>query len=214
MGREDWFRRTTWSSTDRAEFYARLNRSRSAEAKAQYLRLQAGHLHESRDLARIAAAVELLDDLVARFPSSSQLPLAHLQRAQCLDALDRVEEAIESFRAAVAARRVLPNDRTRVALVFGMFCVRRELAALLSEAEAYLVEFEDESPFPRDVFEANAVFAIARARRGDTSSARAAAAGALEAAHLTTSGLPYHPAVGLVSDVEPELLAQLERLSR
>ncbi|MBK9032219.1 MAG: hypothetical protein IPL61_13020 [Myxococcales bacterium] len=213
MGRDDWYRRTTWSATDRAEFYARLNRSRTLEAKAQYLCIQAGHLQETGDCDRIAAAVELLDDLVARFPCTFQLTMAHLQRAECLDALDRVGEAIESFRAAVAARRALPNVCTRVALVFGMFCIRRELVELLPEAEAYVVEFDDESPFPRDVFEANAVFAIARAQRGDTPGARAAAVGALAAARLTTSGLPAHSTLGLVDDVEPKLLAQLERLA-
>ncbi len=61
--------------------------------------------------------------------------------------------------------------------------------------------------------EANAVFAIARAQRADTASARAAAVGALEAARLTRSGLPSHAALGLVDDIEPKLLAQLQRLS-
>ena len=214
MGRDDWFRRTTWSATDRAEFYARLNRSRTLESKSQYLRIQAGHLQETGDRDRITAAVQLLDDLVARFPSSSELSQAHLQRAECLDALDREGEAIESFRAAVVARRASPNFCTRVALVFGMFCIRRDLVKLFAEAAAYVNEFDDESPFPRDVFEANAVLAVARAQRGDTSGARAAAAGALDAARLTTSGLPHHSTLGLVVEIEPKLLAQLESLSR
>ena len=70
MGRHDWYRRTTWSQTDREAFHARLKRSRSEEGKAQYLRIQALHLQETGDPERIAAAVELLDELLAKYPDT------------------------------------------------------------------------------------------------------------------------------------------------
>lgn len=47
MGRDDWYRRTTWTSEDAEAFFDRLNRSRGLESKAQYVRIQALDLEEA-----------------------------------------------------------------------------------------------------------------------------------------------------------------------
>jgi len=195
-------------------FHARLRRSRSEAGKAQCLRIQALHLQQTGDPERIAAAVELLDELVAKYPDRTQIAQAHVQRAECLDALDRASEAIVSFRAGIAAQREFPGVRTRVALVFGMFCLRRDLVELLDEVAGYVNELADESPFPRDVFEANAVLAIAHAHRGDAKAARAYAEGAIAAAKQRTSGFARHAGLGLVEHVDPRLVSKLRALLR
>src|ERR1700722_5779262 len=64
VGREDWYRRTTWSNDDREQFFARLERSREAFHKSQYLRIQAYCLQ----LAGLYEdALQLLNLLVERF---------------------------------------------------------------------------------------------------------------------------------------------------
>ncbi len=214
MGRVDWFRRTTWTSRDRAEFYARLDRSRSVFHKAQYIRIQALHLQETSERELVTEAIVLLDDLVARFPYPGELASAQLQRAECLDLLDRPAEAIEGFRAAVVAQRASPGLVTRVAQAFGMFCIRRDLGGLLAEAARHVEELAPDSPFPRDVFEANSIMAFAAAHRGDATAARAFARGALDAAQATASGFWRYPTLGLVDAVEPTLRARLEDLAR
>jgi hypothetical protein len=40
----DWYRKTTWSEADQADFFARFKRSRTPYNKAQYLRIQANYL--------------------------------------------------------------------------------------------------------------------------------------------------------------------------
>jgi len=104
-----WFRRTTWSPADAADFGARLERSRSAFHRAQYLRIQAAHLHEAGTHPLAEAAFGLLDQLLAEWPDESQLSSAHMQRAGCLIDLGRPEEALAAYQAALAARRVSPN---------------------------------------------------------------------------------------------------------
>ena len=131
MSRDDWYRHTSWSAADRAAFYARLERSRSDDNKAQALRSQALHLQETGDRALLPAALELLDEALARFPAHFAPALTHQQRAAICDALDRPADAIDSFRAGVAAQRAFPNAVTRVALAFGMFCLRRNLVDLI-----------------------------------------------------------------------------------
>src|SRR5690349_9374034 len=91
MSNNEWFRRTTWSDADRVDFSARLKRSRGAGNKAQYLRIQAGHL---ADVGHHAAAIELLDQLLAEFPERVELAQAHAQKAKSLADLGQFAAAI------------------------------------------------------------------------------------------------------------------------
>ena len=112
MSKTEWYRRSTWTEQDREEFTARLNRSRGAFYKAQYLRIQAAHLAEA---GLHAAAIELLDLLLLKFPEKNDLPFAHRQKAIALGRLRQTESAIEEFRAALAAQR--EYDEFRATLV-------------------------------------------------------------------------------------------------
>jgi len=103
MSKVEWFRRTTWTAADAADFAAHLKRSRSDFHKAQYLHIQAGHLHAVGVPELTAVALGLLDQLVTDWPSESQLSIAHAQRAQCLVDLGRSAEALDAYRAALLA---------------------------------------------------------------------------------------------------------------
>ena len=70
MSSDDWYRRTTWTDTDRSEFHARLKRSSGDFHKAQYLRIQAHYLANAN---LTQGAVELLDQLIADFPDPSAI---------------------------------------------------------------------------------------------------------------------------------------------
>ena len=74
MGREDWYRLTSWSESDQEAFFARLNRSRTLYHKSQYARIQAGHLKEA---GYVKESLELLQRLYEEWPHESQLPSAY-----------------------------------------------------------------------------------------------------------------------------------------
>ena len=78
----EWFRRTAWTKNDQAEFEARLARARK-QNRAQYLRIQASHLMEAANPKLTSAALELLNRMLAEYPSDIQVAQAHVQRAEC-----------------------------------------------------------------------------------------------------------------------------------
>jgi tetratricopeptide (TPR) repeat protein len=209
MSHDDWFRRTTWGPAERNAFHTRLQRSRGPSRKAQYLRIQAAHLQEA---ALFGPAIELLDDLIESYPVAFELASAHLQRAQCLDALERPLEAIEAFRASVDAQRAFPDLVTRVAYELAMFCVRRRLDGLFEEAESVLNELTRQPQLPVERFEESAFRAVVAAQRADAAAARTHAQAALAAAAAEGSGFRYHPQIGLVGAKHADLIARLARL--
>src|SRR5206468_1513341 len=69
MATEDWFRNTTWNDQIENGFEARLQRSRGAFHKAQYLRIQASYLLDNPDKKVHAAGVRLMKRLIRDFPT-------------------------------------------------------------------------------------------------------------------------------------------------
>jgi tetratricopeptide (TPR) repeat protein len=120
MSKTEWFRRSTWSDADREDFNARLKRSRGDGNKAQYLRIQAGHL---ADAGHHAVAIELLDRLFAEFPQRIELAQAHSQKAESLAQLGQTEAAVKEYRAALQTERDFPNVQTNAWLDFGWLIV-------------------------------------------------------------------------------------------
>ena len=108
MARRDWYRRSTWTAAQREEFFHRLARCRPHN-RALYLRIQAAALQA----AQPDIALELLDYLLENHPDPDVLAGAHLDRARCLELLDRLLEAALAYRAAIAARYASAASSTR-----------------------------------------------------------------------------------------------------
>jgi tetratricopeptide (TPR) repeat protein len=213
MSQDDWFRRSTWTDYDRDEFNARLKRSRGAGNKAQYLRLQAGHLAEA---GLHAAAIELLDRMFTEFPAKIHIGQAHLQKAESLAFLGQTELAISEFRAALQAERDFPNVRSQAWLEFGWFVVQGQLTDLYDEALHVLEEFRDESglTFPVIEFRHWAIRSLIADSRGDGAGAREFARRALVGASKEHSGLRYHARLGLVGPQPKQVKKKLKALRR
>jgi tetratricopeptide (TPR) repeat protein len=208
MARDDWFRRTTWSAQDAADFQARLNRSRRDAAKAQYLRIQAVYLAEA---GNHEAALSLLAQQLGEHPSSFQTALSLLQRALSLDALGRHEEAIASYRASLEAEAEFPNVRSGVEVYFAWFVVMRNLAWLYDEALRLLEQYESRPGLrlPAEQFRCAVVRALIADERGQAAASRQFAALAQQAAAADHSGLRYHPKLGLAGPIDSAVAQRL-----
>src|SRR5437016_1784466 len=123
----DWFRKRSWTPEDQADFWRRHRRCRSVYNRAQFLRIQAFHLAETR-----------------------QLSCAHVERGDIFLQRGRVDEALAEYRKAIAQERVHPEARTQCWLSFGWTAVMHHRTELYDEAERILSERENEAMFPVD----------------------------------------------------------------
>ncbi len=148
----EWFRRSTWSDHDAAEFNARLARSRGAHRKAQYLRIQAAHLFEAGDEHLTRAALGLLDRLILEFPDPCQLASALALRAESLVDLGRASEALDSYQRAFLARRAFPQVGDDGYLGYAELVLALRRSDLYDSALAVIEEFCAGTQFPIQEF--------------------------------------------------------------
>jgi hypothetical protein len=211
VARDDWFRRTTWTSQDETDFYARLGRSRSPFHKSQYLRLQAGTLLGTGRKPLVLAALRLLDRLFAECPDQSQLESAHLQAAMCYDILGNLEKAIVHFRLAIAAHSGLPNYHSGVSLEFPWFIVQHGLSDHFNEALVVLQSAH--IAFPVEMFKAATIRCRIAQAQGDSVLAVQSAREALRAASSTASQFQNHRSLGLVGEKYAPILKELHAVA-
>lgn len=208
----DWFRKTTWTEADQADFEARLKRTRSNYNKAQYTRIQAFHLKNANPPV-YAGALVLLERVLTEFPDQSQTALALLQKAACVQALNGMAAAVPFYRASLLAEEQYSRAGTRAWIDYPWQILLNRQVALYPEAMALLEKRSAEALFPIDKFQANAIKALIKKQLGDLSEAQTLARNALAAAGRTHSGFRSNPDVGLVTNIEPWIEAELLTLA-
>lgn len=198
--RDDWYRKTTWSTDDAKDFFAQLACSQTDIHRAQYLKIQALTL---KDAKQYDAALELVETAIEKFPSREMTPLRKL-RAECLWALGRREESLEAYRGAFQAQREQRNALCNVGLAFAEAfhdvdggVHRSELLELLREEVA-----QPESFGPFLEFRYSLMFTRLLAGLGKMDAAAKWADRALSAQRAEISGLRHYKRVGWASGVD------------
>jgi tetratricopeptide (TPR) repeat protein len=209
----EWYRRTTWSAKDKEAFFAKLKGARLSSKKAQYVRIQALYLERGGTPELLRAALELLDLALSEFPHKTQRSITHLQRARCLEALGREDEALAEYRQSFEAERSFPNSRTEGYLDFGELVLGLQRAELYGEALACLEEFGGGELFPISQYRYFVILAFISEARGKTTAAQRYARQALDAAAQTESKLRSHRKLGLVGEQPPDIHARLVRIA-
>jgi len=212
----DWYRKTTWTAADQADFFTRLNRSRTAGNKAQYLRIQAYLLEGVGSHEMLRASLELLDKMFAEFPERTQLASAYSQKASCLAKLGNIDDAIVNYQHALRTEREFPQVGTYAFMDFGKLVAENKLAQFYDEALSLLEAGLNSRgiQFPADTFKALGIRSLIAAQRGQIREAKELARNALEAAAKIDSGLRYHPTVGLVRDKETPFYKSVQAIAQ
>ena len=202
MSRDDWFRNTRWNPEIAEQFEAKLRRARR---KGQYIRIQACTLAEREPVV----ALGLLDRYFAQSDERFDDAQAHVDRATALLALDRPDEAIDAYEAALKTEAKVPNVLTQAYIELPYLICVREIRDHYSRAHELLETHRTRLAFPVDHFKWNAAQAIIAGSSGRQAKARKFAGAALEFAAKAHSGFRYHAKIGLVSEEHREALRLL-----
>jgi tetratricopeptide (TPR) repeat protein len=213
MPNDDWFRSCSWDEASKTLFWQKLGRSRGAHSKGQYVRIKALSLQETKEPAKIRAAISLLDYFLAEWPDHFDTSSVLNQLAQCAFVEGRVDDALRHYIEVFDSQRKRPNMRTQAHLDFGWLVICRPVPSHYEQALSILDEFHGVTPFPVDVYRASTIRAVILSRL-DREPQRAAelAATALAAARMTQAPLRYHPKLGLVKHVDDDIRRELEAL--
>ena len=201
MAEKDWFRHKAWTIDDQQVYFSHFKRAKKFN-KAQYLRIQASHLEDSGTRDCILGALNLLDLLFDAYPEPIELECAYFQQARCLESLNRLEDAIKSYRLAFQARKMAPNVCTDAPLYFGLLVVRHNLTDLYNEVLNIFNTLlnKNDTIFPVQLYMYFSTSAIIANKFGQLGLAKEYAHIALDAASLSYSGFKRHPKIGLVND--------------
>jgi tetratricopeptide (TPR) repeat protein len=212
MSTSDWYRKTTWTSDDADDFFAHLASLQTDTHRAQYLKIQALTL---KDTKQYNAALALLEIAIERFPNRETTQVRKL-RAECLFALGLRDQALEAYRHAFQAQREQRNIHCNVALAFAEAfhdlddgAYRAELLDLLREEVAQPELFG----LPIYEFRYAVIFARLLAGLADMNGAAKWAERALSAQRSKITGLRNNKSLDLVGDVDERTEIWLRQLA-
>jgi tetratricopeptide (TPR) repeat protein len=188
MVKDDWFRRTSWTKEDQDEFFARNARARSADAKEQNARIQAGTLFSTGKPGLIEAALALLERAISDFPETIGHAAALELAGSCCEALSRTDEALDYYRAAIERERAYPNVQTNACFHFARMAVEHGRDDLYDEALAGM-EAYGPPVFPLQNYWREGLLAVRAKRDGAPQKAGEHARAALDVAEVRDTGL-------------------------
>jgi len=203
MGRDDWYRNSTWDSAVAEAFEAKLRRARD---KAQYLRIQACMLASTHP----RVTLHLLERYFA-LGEHFDMAQAYVDRAKAQLELGNAEAAFSAYEAALVRERSFPDLVTNARTDYPYLVALQRAEHRYPSALAVIHEFPELPGFPVGRFKRHAAAAMILADTDRAGSGRHARQ-ALEAAAETHSGFRYHPQLGLVSEEDKQSLVRLRKL--
>jgi hypothetical protein len=200
----DWYRNSTWSAAIESNFFAKLERARTQ--KEQYLVIQALALAE----AHPDVSLRLVDHFFLIKTRDSEVLRALLARANSCLSKGLVDRAISTMKEMLDIERRKPSQKTHVFVDYPLLVAEHRVAAEYDGAVAVLLERAGDLSFPISQFKWHAAMSIIQAALGNAPLAREHAGLALEVAEIQSSGLRFHPRLGLVGKEHQEIVRQLQ----
>ena len=207
----EWYRKQTGTKEDEEDFFQHLKRARGEFHKAQYLKIQAVTLYETRYEPYYDVSLTLLDQYFHDFPDEQDF------RADCLHLYGRIlyvrklyDKAFVCYREAAYQELKVPTLISGAWLDYPKLIVQLKRTDLYDEAERFLKTQHWILPF--HLYTANAVLAVICHERGDIDAARRHKQLSHEAAAMQRSVLRKHPHLGLVEEKDEFLEAAMAEI--
>lgn len=209
MTDHDWYRKTTWTKKDKADYFERFNRSRSDQSKVQYLHIQALYLINTQKASLARPALELLK-LALQFKNEGFMPLIYYEMADAYKIIGDKKQIIESFRTAVYWEKYGHSMGTEAGKEYATYIVENSLGEYYDEAlDAMEHRQKDLLPIYDEYFVYHAVRAIIFDRRGEKDQVPAELNEAIKYFSLKKDIFVRHPGVGMI---DPERRKKLINL--
>lgn len=200
----DWYRRKTWTKTDEEEYFAKLGRARK-DGRAQYLRVQAIELIETKDKNLLSVAETLLNKILTDYPDN------RIEKSQTYNSIGEIyklredyETALEYFQKSLDFEKEFPNVITTAYLNLSETVVRAEKTELYDKVENLLTEKinKDSLKFPIQNYIVYSVMTVISEFKGNREQAKIYADLAEKNATTQTNSLwnPQKKKFGIVKD--------------
>ena len=200
----DWYRRKTWTKADEEEFFAKLRRAREY-GRAQYLRVQAIELIETKKEYLLEVAETLLNKILNDYPDKlTEISQTYNSLGEIYKLREDYEKAIQYFQKSLDFEKGFPNVITTAYLNFSETVIRAEKTELFDEVENLLTEKinRDTLKFPIQNYIMYSVMTVISEYKGDFEQARIYADLAEKNATTQTNSLwnPQKNKWGIVKD--------------
>jgi tetratricopeptide (TPR) repeat protein len=201
----DWYRRKTWTKTDEEEYFVKLGRARK-DGRAQYLRVQAIELIETKDINLLSVAETLLNKILIDYPDNRN------EKSQTYNSLGEIyklredyETALEYFQKSLDFEKEFPNVITTAYLNFSETAILTKRTDLYDEIENLLIEKinKDTFKFPIENYIMYSVMAVISEFKGNLEQAKMYENLAEKNAIIKTNSLwnPQKKKWGVVKDI-------------
>lgn len=197
---KDWFRRKTWTNTDEEEFFAKLKRARN-DGRAQYLKIQAIELVETRKDELLDVAEVLLNKVLAEYPEDRSQKSSVLQTLGDIYKLrGNYEKALGYYGQSLDFEKIFPRVITSSYLDFSELVVKTANRSLYETTEALLETKLEDQFFPVVKYKMYSILSIINHENGNLEKAKHYSDLAEKNANAETSGLRYHKFLGVVTE--------------
>ncbi len=215
MVSKNWYRKTSWTNGDKDDFFRRLQKARP-DHRSQYLLIQMSHLYETGRRENIDAALKLSRVAIEEYANPIDLESIYFLQAKCYERSGIIDQAINSYRLAFAARRAKTGIRTNAPVDFAYTVATRHLTDLYREVISVINELVNDVDIilPSEKYKLAAAMALIHNYFGEKDRAKRYAEIALEAVSQTDPRLSRHPASGLVTQPDEIVIKQLKNISK
>lgn len=196
---KDWYRRKTWTKIDQEEFFLKLNRARK-NSRAQYLKIQAIELVETRDSKLLEVAENLLNQILAEYPDN------RIEKGPVLHTLGDIykirksyDKAISYYKAALDFEKIFPNVITEAYLDYSELVVKTNATNLFVDVEALLLKKEPNLTWPIEKYKVYSLLAIINKHHNQSEKTKHFSQLAEQNANAENSGFRYHKNLGVVN---------------
>ena len=194
----DWYRKKTWTNEDEEHFFAKLNSARKT-SRAQFLKIQAIELIETKRTKHLDIAEALLNQMLIDYPEDK------FNRSSALNSLGEIyeirndlETALSYYKKSIEFEKEYPNVQTESYLSYSELNIKLKNTDKYEEIQRLLEPKLEESIFPIQKYKISSILSIIYNHIGEVEMVKKYQIIAAENANSETSGLRYHKYLGIV----------------